>query len=177
MPFLDDIRKIKAYNIGGPKKGYWLVDFISIQTCATQYPFHHLQYNYDGLGFRGPAEWTDGNFSYLTSEGKTKEDENFTRSRWCDASGFANDKWAGLTIFSHPENFRHPEPMRIWPYKLGTGRVFFGFSPSRIGPWTMTPGKKYIFKYRLFLHDEKIDPAEANRIFNDFAHPAKVKIQ
>jgi hypothetical protein len=85
------------------------------------------------------------------------------------------DKWTGVTVMSHPRNFRHPEPMRIWGGK--NEYVFLGFAPSRLGDWIMEPGKDYIFRYRFFVHEGKPVVADIERLWNDFAEPPKVKMQ
>jgi hypothetical protein len=105
---------VRVYNIGGWVKGYWLWDFVSTQRCVADSPLYQVKYRYGGFGFRGAAEWVDENSMYLTSEGKTRKDGHATRARWCEAAGAIKGKWAGVTFMSHPENFQHPEPMRIW---------------------------------------------------------------
>jgi hypothetical protein len=164
---------IRVYNVGGPEKGYWLWDFVSTQRCASDSPLHLLKYRYGGLGFRGAGEWEGENAMYLTSEGKTRKDGHATRARWCDMAGAIEGKWAGVTIMSHPKNFRHPEPMRIWP----EGQVFFNFAPSQLGDWTIQPGKDYVFRYRFYVHEGKIRVADAERIWYDYAEPPKVKLE
>ena len=133
------------------------------------------EYRYGGFGFRGAREWKGANSAYLTSEGKTRENGHATTARWCDLSGVIDGKWEGVTIMSNPENFRHPEPMRIWPEP--DNYVFFNFAPSQAGEWVMEPGKEYVFQYRLFVHEEKPDVEEIERVWNDYANPPKVTVE
>jgi hypothetical protein len=170
---LNETWDVRVYNLGGPKKRYWLWDFISTQGCATDAPLHLLKYHYGGLGFRATRQWKDTNCDALTSEGKTRKDGNGTRARWCDNYGMIGEKWAGVTVMSHPQNFRHPEPMRIWD----NGPIFFGFAPSHLGDWTMEPGKDYVFRYRFYVHEGKPIVADLERLWNDFADPPKVKLE
>jgi hypothetical protein len=111
---LNETWDVKVYNVGGPEKGYWLWDLKSTQRCATQSPLHQLKYHYSGQGFRATRQWKGSNCGYLTSEGKTRIGADGSRARWCDCYGSFGPNWAGVTIMSHPQNFRHPEPMRIW---------------------------------------------------------------
>jgi hypothetical protein len=113
---LNETWDVRVYNLGGHKK-YGLFDFTSIQCCASPSPLHLLEYRYGGLGFRATSKWTKANSDYLTSEGKTRKDGHGTRARWCDISGITEEHWEGVTIMSHPKNFRHPELM-CSPWKL-----------------------------------------------------------
>jgi len=172
---LDEVWDVRVYNAGGPGKKYYLVDFKSTQRCVADSPLHQVQYRYGGFGFRGSPHWKDENASYLTSEGKTRVDGHATRARWCDLAGVIENKWAGVTIMSHPKNFRHPEPMRIWPPQ--DRFVFFNFAPSQIGDWEMKPDEDHIFRYRLYVHEGKINMDDTERIWNDYAEPPIVKLE
>lgn len=163
------------FNVGGPEKGYYLVDFKSTQRCVADSPLYQIEYRYGGFGFRAAAEWKGENAAYLTSEGKTRKDGHGTRARWCDTSGAINGKWAGVTHMSHPDNFRHPEPMRIWPEF--ENEVFFNWAPSQLGDWVMEPGKDYIFRYRLYVHEGKVNVADSERLWQDFGEPPQVKVE
>ena len=166
---------VRVYNIGGPKKGYWLWDFVSRQKVVADSPLHLPKYRYGGFGFRAAIEWEGENSMYLTSEGRTREDGHATRARWCEAAGAIKGKWAGITFMSHPENFQHPEPMRIWP--PGLKHVFFNWAPSQAGDWVMEPGKDHIFRYRQYVHEGKVKVDDAERMWRDFAEPPKVKLE
>ena len=172
---LDEIWDVRVYNIGGPEKGYWLWDFVSTQRCVADSPLYQEQYRYGGFGFRGAAEWVDENSMYLTSEGKTRKDAHATRARWCEAAGAIKGKWAGITFMSHPQNFQHPEPMRIWPPEMKN--VFFNWAPSQATDWVMEPGKDHVFRYRQYVHEGKVEVADAERMWRDFAEPPKVTLQ
>ena len=135
---LNEVWDLRAYNVGGPEKGYWLLDFKSTQRCVADSPLHQVKYRYGGFGYRAARQWKGETAAYLTSEGKTRKDGHGTRARWCDTSGKI-DEWEGVTFYSHPANFEHPEPMRIWP---GFDQnVFFNFCPSLATDWDMKPGQ------------------------------------
>ncbi|MGD8499652.1 MAG: PmoA family protein, partial [Phycisphaerales bacterium] len=172
---LKEVWDVRVYNVGGRKKGYWLWDLVSAQRCVAESPLRLLEYHYGGFGFRGAAEWHGDKAAYLTSEGKTRKDGHKTRARWCDTAGISDGKWKGVTHFSHPENFRHPEPMRIWPEF--EKEVFFNWAPEQLGDFEMKPGEDHIFCYRLYVHEGKVDVENTERLWNDYAHPPKVEIE
>ncbi|MEJ2649664.1 MAG: PmoA family protein [Sedimentisphaerales bacterium] len=171
---LNEIWDVRAYNIGGLDKGYWIVDYKSTQRNITDKPLIQDEYHYGGFAYRGARQWTGENMAYLTSEGKTQANANATRSRWCDMSGAINGKWEGVTIYSNPNNFQHPEPMRIMP---DADYVYFVYCPSVAGEWVMEPGKDYVFQYRLFVHEGKSNVDDIERVWNDYANPPEVKIE
>jgi hypothetical protein len=80
---------------------------------------------------------------------------------------------------SHPKNYNHPEPMRIWPLNSnnGKGDVFFQFSPTKEKDWVLEAGNDYVLKYRMYVYDGTITTGEAERIWQDFGNPPKVKIE
>jgi hypothetical protein len=172
---LKEVWDIRVYNVRGePGKEYWLIDFKSTQRCVAKTPLVQEEYRYGGLGYRAAREWKGENAAYLTSEGKTRKDGHATRARWCDAAGAIEGKWAGVTFYSNPKNFQHPEPMRIWPEF--ENNVFFNFCPSQAGEWEMKPGEDHVFRYRLYVHEGKINVEDAERVWNDYANPPTVKL-
>jgi hypothetical protein len=172
---LKEIWDVRVYNVGGPGKGYWLWDFVSAQRCVADSALVLEKYRYGGFGFRGAGEWAGEKAAYLTSQGRTRKDGHATRARWCDTAGVSDGKWKGVTHFSHPENFRHPEPMRIWPGF--EQEVFFNWAPVQLDDFELKPGKDHIFRYRLYVHEGKVDVENTERLWNDYAHPPKVEIE
>jgi hypothetical protein len=170
---LKEIWEVRAYsNIGGPG---WLWDFVSTQRCVAESPLLLEEYRYGGFGFRATADWKGETAACLTSEGKTRKDGHATRARWCDTSGVTDGKWKGVTFFSHPTNFRHPEPMRIWP---GFDQeVFFNWAPEQLGEFEMKPGADHVFRYRQYVHEGKVDVERTEQLWNDFAHPPEVSVE
>ncbi len=171
---LKEVWDVRVYNVGGPRAGYWLWDIVSSQRCVADSPLLLEKYRYGGLGFRATADWKGETASYLTSTGKTRKDGHATRARWCDTAGVSDGKWKGVTFFSHPDNFRHPEAMRIWP---GFDQeVFFNWAPVQTGDFEMKPGQDHVFRYRQFVHEGKVDVERTEQVWNDYAHPPKVEI-
>jgi hypothetical protein len=167
---LNERLSVRAWNVGGPAAGWWLVDYVTTQRCATGSPLELPAYRYGGgIGFRGTGKWVDGKADYLTSEGKTRRDGHGTRARWCDMHGPTDRGPAGVVIMSCPANHEHPEPMRIWE----SGGVFFNFCPVQQKDWTLRPGNEYTLRYRVYVYSGKLDVTVAERMWADWANPPK----
>ncbi len=173
---LKEVWDIRVYNVGGPDKGYWLWDFKSTQRNVTDKPLIQDEYRYGGFAYRGAKEWKGPRAGYLTSAGKTRDNANGTRARWCDVYGDINSVPEGVTILSHPGNFRHPEPVRIVPGKEGD-YSYFVYAPSVLGAWEMKPGADHVFRYRLFVHEGKPDAERDERVWRDYAEPPQVAVE
>jgi hypothetical protein len=156
-----------------PEESYWMWDFSTTQSCATQSPLKLFKYRYGGFGFRGTSDWNEKNSDYLTSEGKTRKDGNGTRARWCNAYGTTDKGPAGVLILSHISNYEHPEPMRIWPQ----GDVFFGFCPVVNKDWTLEPGQDYLRRYRLIVYDGTMTSEKAEQFWRSYVNPPQVDVQ
>lgn len=172
---LKEVWDVRVYNVGGSEQGYWLIDFKSTQRCVADQPLIQDEYRYGGLGFRAARQWKGENAANLTSEGKTRIDGHGTRARWCDSAGSIDGQWEGVTFFSNPKNFQHPEPMRLWPNP--NDNIFFNFCPSLAGPWEMKPGEDHVFRYRIYVHEGKPDVEQIERIWRDYAEPPQVKVE
>ena len=69
-------------------------------------------------------------------------------------------------MLDHPANFRSPQPVRLHPNK-----PYFCFAPMVPGAFEIAPGRPYVSRYRLVLHDGRPDPA-AGRAQRDYARTA-----
>jgi hypothetical protein len=169
---LNESWTVSAYRITGGN--YFVFDLVSTQRCATSSPLLLPKYYYGGLGFRGNWAWNGAKKAeFLTSNGETdRVKANETRGNWCSIGGEVEGSFAGITIMSHPENFRAPQPMRLHPTE-----PFFCFAPSQLGDWQIEPGKPYISRYRFLVSDGKPDKERIERIWNAYAHPPKVSIE
>jgi hypothetical protein len=178
---LDEVWDVRAWNLPGTDNGIFLIDFTTTLSCAGRSPLELEAYRYGGgIGFRAAPEWTRENVVLFTSEGKTRQDADGTAARWCDMTGTAGagDR-AGILFMSHPSNRMHPEPMRVWPEDANAGRgdLFFEFCPIRHRPWILNPGREYVLRYRLLVHDGVVPAADCERAWRDFAFPPKVAIR
>jgi hypothetical protein len=161
-----------------------VLDFESVQTCAGTQPLKLNKYHYGGFGVRGNRQWFDpaaqgddppepsrsGRSDFLTSEGKHRNDGNHTRPRWVDLSGEVDGRIGGVTVLDHPGNFRFPQPVRLHPNK-----PYFCFAPMVLGEFEITPGKPYVSRYRLLVHDGPPDQKAIERLWADYADPPRVR--
>jgi hypothetical protein len=171
---MNEVWDVRVYNIGTKM---WLWDFTSSLNCATTEPVILKAYRYAGFGFRATPDWNNQNSKVLTSAGKTRKDADSSRARWCMIDGDVGGGHSGVLFMGHPANYNFPEPMRIWRENMnGRGDVFFNFCPTRNMDWTLTPGNRYVLKYRLLVYDGTITPALAEKTWNGFAHPPEVII-
>jgi len=129
------------------------------------------EYRYAGLGFRANEQWTNQNSKITTSSGKDRKDADGSLEKWVMAEGTIDGTHAGILFLSYPENYNHPEPIRVWPEKENRGRgdVFVNFAPTKNKDWVLLPGKKYQLRYRLIVFDDSLSAAEAEAFWKDFA--------
>ena len=178
---LNEIWDVRAWNINNPPASQvYLVDLVSLLSCATGDTVYLDAYRYGGgIGYRASEELTRENSWVTTSKGYDRAHADATRARWVDVGGsFSKDITSGIVFFSHPSNRDHPEPMRVWPVNSNGGRgdVFFEFCPIRHNEWVLQPGRTYSQKYRMLVYDKKIDSLTVENIWNDFVYPPEVKI-
>jgi hypothetical protein len=165
---LDETWRIRVYGLADP----FLFDVESIQRCATKSPLTVKKFDYGGMAIRGSRQWSDPQtFDFLTSQGKGRKDGNHTRPKWCAIYGAVDDQPAGLTTLCHPENFRFPQPVRLHPTM-----PYYCWSPMVLGDFQIEAGKELISRYRFIAHDGKPDPGVAERFWQYYAHPVKVRI-
>jgi hypothetical protein len=156
---LNEIWDIKVWNTVPINNKFLIWDFTSIQKCASTSSLLIKKYRYGGFGFRGTSDWDINNSNFLTSEGKTRENGNGTRSRWCNVFGQTDEGHAGILFLSHPQNYEHPEPVRIWPQ----GDIFFGFCPVVYSDLEIKSGQTYQQQYRILTYDNKMSMEEAEK--------------
>ncbi|MCC5932235.1 MAG: PmoA family protein [Cyclobacteriaceae bacterium] len=164
--------QLKVYAVeGNSDKSFHVFDLKIDQECATDSTLFLPNYHYGGLGFRGHEAWNgeDSTF-FLTSAGRTRSDGHATQSDWCHIGGYIDGQLAGISIFSNPANFRHPQSMRIHP-----NEPFFCYSPSQEGLWMIKPGEKYEARYRFMVYDGDPDIQLIQAMWQDYATPLKVK--
>ncbi|TFV97860.1 hypothetical protein E4S40_04255 [Algoriphagus kandeliae] len=150
------------------------VDYTSEFTNQLDSPILFEAYRYGGgIAFRARKEWGPKNSKILTSEGNQRENSDGTRARWVLVYGKSNSPQgsSGLLILSHPKNFEHPEPLRVWPEDSNEGveNVFLNFTPTRFHPWEILPEKTYQLQYRLIVFDGILEVSEADEYWKTFS--------
>lgn len=169
---LHEWQTVKVHLPKGQDNHYW-IDIIIEMRCATSKPLRLLTYRYGGLGWRALASWNADNSSVLTSEGKTREETDGSRARWCMVQGeFSSSGYGGMAILSHPRNFNHPEPLRIWDGRANGGKenVFINFSPTKDRDWLLAPDQTYTLMYRLVVFDGQRLAADIEHEWRLFAN-------
>jgi len=172
---LNEEWQVRVWNVS-PEADLWLIDFLSSLSCATPSPLVIKAYRYQGFGFRATAAWDERTATLLTSEGEDQATGNATRARWCDVRGPSKQGTAGALFMTHPGNRDYPERMRIWPTGSNEGKenVFVNFNPAQESDWVLEPGRAHTLRYRILAYDGELSPSEAERYWQDFAHPPTV---
>ncbi len=158
---------LETWDVSATSAGdYYIVDFTSTQTCATEFPLKLPEYHYGGLGFRGNSAWNgEENCKFLTASGLTDRTKvNTSREKWCWVGGQLDGKTCGITILNHPGNFRFPQPIRAHPKE-----PFFCFAPQQLGDMEIVPGQKYVSRYRFVIADGEPDTKAAEKWWNEYA--------
>ena len=162
-PVLNETWDVKAFAVGGAGgSGAWVFDITSTQRCAGASPLKLLEWEYQGMTFRGNSAW-DGKETFLTPSGKIARP---TRERWQVMSGLHGPRRSSVVLMTHPKNFHFPEATSIWP-----GISFFAYTPvdQTVKEWTLEPGQDYVFRYRFVASMGQVDAAQASQYWNDFA--------
>jgi len=172
---LNETQEIKVVPID---QNQYLLDITIEYKCATDRPFTIIQYRYAGFGWRTTEEWDNQNSRVLSSEGKTRKNADGSTARWCIVDGKLDEGYGGALMLSHPKNYNHPEPLRVWPEnQYNRGDLFVNFATTKTTDWTLNPGKTYTLKYQLLVYDGKLEPEAAENQWDQFAHPIEIKIK
>lgn len=167
-----EVWDLRVWNVGGPDAGHWLWDVRTARRCATSSPLELPAYHYGGMALRGARGWTPANSRFVTSEGRGRADGNHSRPRWCDLTGPVDGRAVGLALFTHRDNFRFPEPLRIHP-----SMPYMVYTPSQLGDWAIRPDEPVVSQYRLAAHDGPLPAADADRLWRHFSEPPRVELE
>lgn len=169
-PILDETRILKFHT---PQNAFYCIDWDLHWRARTQVVFDRTPITeetpwggYAGLSWRAARSLT--NFKALSSEGAIDEGVEHSQARWVDFSAQSDggwNKWAGLAMFDHPANARHPSH---WRCILESG---FGFiSPSFVmhEPFKLSAGERLNLRYRVLVHDGRADAAMLQQEYRKF---------
>ncbi|WP_437203672.1 PmoA family protein [Planctomicrobium sp. SH664] len=164
---LDEVWSVTGWATG---EGH-LFEISFVQKNITPLPLRIEEYHYGGMAARGNWVWRrQPGFDFLTSEGKNRSTGNHTRPNWILMHGLVDEQPAGLAVFSHPGNFRSPQPVRIhdkMPY--------FVFSPPVLGAFDIAPGATYSGRYLYLANDGPFDADRLASIWKDYAEPPQIE--
>ncbi len=175
-PVLDETWVVRVYRAG---EKFHLFDIETNQRCATDSPLVIEKYHYGGMAFRGTSAWFDADkkaeppSSFLTSDGLSRLEGNHSRPHWVSLSGPLDGAKAGVAVFSHPQNFRSPQWVRLHPTK-----PYFVFTPMVEEGFRIAPDDApFIGRYRYVVHDGEPDAGFLRRIWTDYAEPPTTRIE
>ncbi len=168
---LNETVNVKLSNITDkPVRGYNL-DLEIIHEVAVDKPITVTKYRYSGFALRGTHTWNKDNSFVLTSEGKDYDASNFTRARWIQVEGDAdNSRKAGILMMSRPDNQDHPELLRTWNKKTHNGAIFINFNTVQAQSWVFEPGNKYARNFRVFVYDGTLSAEEAEKMWKKYSN-------
>jgi hypothetical protein len=162
-----------------PRGDHYIFDIESEQTNTSADTLYINKYHYGGMAFRGSKYWNPddkknyrNNWNILTSEGIKDSAANHTHAKWVDASGKVDKATAGITVFTHPSNFRYPQPIRVHPTM-----PYWVYAPMVHGAFTIDPGAKYFSKFRYYVHNGMPDTKFIEKLREDYAEEMKVTIK
>jgi len=148
-----------------------LFDLELQQHCAGPNPVILKKYHYGGMAARGAAGWTPAaGFRFLTADGRNQTNGNHTRPAWVNLSGPVAGQPVNLTMFTHPDNPRSPQPVRIPPEF-----PYAAYAPIVDGDLTIRPDQPYQAKYRFFVQDGPAVPDRLNQVGQNFTTPVKIR--
>ncbi len=153
------------------EKDHYFLDINIELIPATDSAVILKEYRYGGLGWRATEEWHKDNSAVLTSAGLARKEADGSLAKWVVVEGALGNDRGGMVWFSHPDNYNHPEPLRIWPEDSNKrGDMFANFSPTKNKDWVLEPGKKYTLKYRILVFNgTMMDKAKMDKLWEDFS--------
>ncbi len=156
---LDEFQRVKVVPIDDKT---YAIDYTIQYECATDKPFHILEYRYGGFTFRGTPLWNSSTSSIISSNKDRRDEIDGSLGKWCLVQGQLQNDFGAVLILSHKENYNHPEPLRVWPSASAEGAVFINFSPTKNKDWLLVPNQNYRLKYRVIVSSEPIDRKQAD---------------
>jgi hypothetical protein len=120
---------------------------------------------YAGVSWRAALSLSE--FRVLDSEGRTGEATNAQRARWADLTGVTADgRAAGIAMFDHPGNPRHPT---YWRTIIEPGFGYLNPAFVLAEPFTLDAGGTLRLRYRVLIHRGRADATLLEREYCEFA--------
>lgn len=169
---------IRVYNV--PDSGRFM-DLTTTWIAAYQGVFLGDTKEAGTVSVRVAESMEEGNGgSMVNAYGAIGEAECWgKRAPWVDYYGPVEGQTAGIAIFDHPNNFRHPTWWHVRGYGLFTANCwglhdYYGDWALR-GDHVMPQGDMLQFTFRLYLHAGDTREADVAGRYLDFAHPPTVQ--
>lgn len=88
-------------------------------------------------------------------------------AHWVDYSAVIGGQPAGVAVFDHPSNLRHPAQWHARGYSLCAANPFASKSFSKgkgaDGSYTLPTGERLALRYRVVIHEGPFEPAEIEK--------------
>jgi hypothetical protein len=158
--------------------GSYVMDWRMTFTAAEQEvvlqrtPPHEQPWGgYGGLSYRASGKLVEQH-RFINSEGQRGKEGHGKPARWMDFSGrLPSGELAGVAMFDHPDNPRHPTPWYVAP-EMGY------FNPALLfhKPYTLPAGKSLTLGYRILVHSRQVDSAALEQEYKAFTVRARPSI-
>ena len=98
----------------------------------------------------------------LDSRGRKNEKQIWgNESPWCDYGGPLDGKHIGITIMSHPDNFRQPRwHVRDYGLMLANPFALKAFNAGKPDKTHVQPDKPFTLNFGILIHSSKSDPKD-----------------
>lgn len=134
---------------------------------------------YAGLSFRGDRFMSE--VAAVTSTGRQDLAANRLPAKWAALSGTIDGRRAGIAMFDHPANLRHPTP---WYFVLRPGKgnapnsPFWYFNAALLhdAPLQLTPDRPLALRYLVRVDCQAPSPAALDDEFRAFAQAPATQI-
>jgi hypothetical protein len=128
-----------------------------------------------GFAFRLADEFRqDRGARMINSEGQMGTEQMWGKpARWTDYSATVKGRAAGVAIFDHPENLRHPTRWHARGYSLNSANPFalgdFTGDKTNDGSYTLPAGRQLRLRYRIVVHEGEQSRDDLERYFKSFS--------
>jgi hypothetical protein len=128
-----------------------------------------------GFGFRLGTEFRQDRGAELMNSERQKGTEEIwgKPARWVKYTASANGKRAGVAVFDHPSNVRHPTGWHARGYSLCAANPFalgsFSKDKKVDGSYRLPAGKALDLRYLVAIYDGELSPEDADGMFARFA--------
>jgi hypothetical protein len=171
VKILDEKRTLYLYDLG---KAYLIVLDIDLQASGGPVVFEDTKEGAMGVRVRDEIRVQKGNGTMVNAAGGKNEKECWGRlSAWCDYSGTANGKTAGIAIFDDAKN-PYPACWHSRDYGLMAANPF-GRSKSRFPAMKgrtdlvrLGKGEHLRLRYGILLHDGDAQQAQVAELYRRF---------
>jgi hypothetical protein len=173
-PIVDILRESWRVSARPTPAAYYCFDIETTQQALTDLPLTVQKYHYGGMALRGPVAWlVDGgqdqkesgslSSGFLNDLGSDRLAGNHQPARWVSLFGVLEGQDVCISVLSHVDNFRSPQPARLHPTK-----PYFCFTPCVEEEFIIDREHPFRSHYRYLVTDAKPDAAWLNDQWNQW---------